>query len=1411
MSSINSSSSTSSQAEAAPEWQVFLDERSERHIDIDEDTDVVANLGRLLMLDERDAFERAEREARGETFDQLPKNWVLSWVSGGLAGLTEWMKTHEAARKDWPFRSRELRRSIYINEGYREHVVERAADFLSRHAGDHPPTFTKWFLPGWQLLLHESRKPDDSHSFGEHGGDVSEKLEAAIGQLLDPGADESGLFVSGGQSRLFLNLVRSLSQLSQRFPKERSTEFTRHGIRLGGRDWRSHSFDVTTMLCWGIEEPLGRELLESESGQGFDWAFAVPALRSDFVSIQKDVPVPSRRVGEVTLQRVSRSLKTGGRALFLMPRSFCSGIGTEAKVRKWLLENWRVDAVLDIPDHLGFEGSKEPTSLFFVRAVPPGRAVFLASEATMGNCLEADESRTDSKLSMLCNTVRAIAGLPKAQRFETLSNNGQPSETVGISEPQSDVDAELLGLAAVAAEGHGEPIASPDSALSKQQTGFVPIAQIAMDRFRFTWKTPSSGQSSLFIALSALAASQPEIRVGKLSDIAEVNRGIVYDRKLAKLVKDLKDDEKPGVRLLRVADLSRKKAGFLAILNPRLPDLVLPGKLEKRWKESKRRVTAKFLSVFRELSVTCNGREIKASAVLSNNDVLISRVGTIGRINIYRPDILGDSPEIVATSNVGIATPGEGTAAEFLAGLLASELYQQHLATLTIGSTIKYLRIEDLRGVPVPIAPKHLQSAITEHLLGGHDLELLPQVLASGPRGDATVRFLLENETVRAFCRKAHLAEGDADLPLEPVVDAIQEWLHEAPAGQLTGWWEETSALVEDLHSVITLPDNRDRFAALQGWLARFLAEHQKLVSALTTIKFSEGGFTLETDRLVLETVRKLAKEFLAELQSRAQAESARLLEATEVMATLAPVSISLDVSTVLTATLTNRGALSLRDMEVNFLDARGKASLLLPGASIDVPATLQAQELGSLPLSVDWTARRIDGHPVKGRVELGVEVVPQGAAAKTDDLGTNPYVDARTLKAEEDRVFFGRRREIERILAELRKASASTVLLMEGNRRTGKTSLVDHFMRRYLPENWVAAYCTFQSGEGVTESTVEASGKGVPTREVFFILAKAVVEAVVASGVKVELEGIGTFDPEWRSIVLFRRTSSMLRPCFESGPPYEQFRIVLEQCLEAMAPRRLLLVIDEFDRLQEGIDSGVTSTQVPENIRHLFQTYNQMAGILTGSRKIRRLREEYWNVLFGIGDPIILRGLEPNAIHDLITKPVAGRITYAPPAVGLIAHLTAGQPRIVQTLCSRLFDLCEQRDTRLVTEAMVEEVAAEKARDYEHFKVLWSAIQSSVHQFVALTINRVEQAGTSRITYALLQDELAASGLTMTQEDLEASLANLTDLEVVGERIAESTKHYFIEIPLLARWLLQNQDNEKLRETAINETQLLS
>lgn len=60
--------------------------------------------------------------------------------------------------------------------------------------------------------------------------------------------------------------------------------------------------------------------------------------------------------------------------------------------------------------------------------------------------------------------------------------------------------------------------------------------------------------------------------------------------------------------------------------------------------------------------------------------------------------------------------------------------------------------------------------------------------------------------------------------------------------------------------------------------------------------------------------------------------------------------------------------------------------------------------------------------------------------------------------------------------------------------------------------------------------------------------------------------------------------------------------------------------MLDEFEKLQEGNDRGITSPQVPKNIRFLVQTYSRFSAVLSGGRRLKQLREKYWSALYGIG-----------------------------------------------------------------------------------------------------------------------------------------------------------------------------------------------
>ena len=174
--------------------------------------------------------------------------------------------------------------------------------------------------------------------------------------------------------------------------------------------------------------------------------------------------------------------------------------------------------------------------------------------------------------------------------------------------------------------------------------------------------------------------------------------------------------------------------------------------------------------------------------------------------------------------------------------------------------------------------------------------------------------------------------------------------------------------------------------------------------------------------------------------------------------------------------------------------------------------------------------------------------------------------------------------------------------------------------------------------------------------------------------------------------------------------------------------------MLDEFDKLQEGIDAGITSPQVPENIRYLLHTYPSLSAILTGSRRLKRLREEYWSALFGFGHRVPVSELPLEDARLLVTQPVRGRLTYVPEARDLrsrtVFTTTLPNPVLVQPnlRARRPFG----RANGGGEERAVNTAAQEMVEDNEHFRTLWGYAGTERRRFVLALCQQLEEGAGS-------------------------------------------------------------------------------
>jgi type I restriction enzyme M protein len=480
----------------------------------------------------------------------------------------------------------------------------------------------------------------------------------------------------------------------------------------------------------------------------------------------------------------------------------------------------------------------------------------------------------------------------------------------------------------------------------------------------------------------------------------------------------------------------------------------------------------------------------------------------------------------------------------------------------------------------------------------------------------------------------------------------------------------------------------------------------------------------------------------------------------------------------------------------ISRLPGQAQADFLAEGAEVSLPLAIDAPaEPGMFNFDAQWRADRIDGKPRSGSIQLAVEVRPSAVISPSRDLGTSPYTVGNPINRRD--MFFGREDVIQRIVGQLSTDHRANVILLEGNRRAGKTSILRRLVEPGELPGWIAVYCTFQAGEGSTE------GAGLPTREVFRLIARQIGWEASKAGFQTWFPGHPAPEPSRPFQMQF---AEVLAEFFRTERPAEAFQIYLEAALEACRPMRILLLLDEFDKLQEGIDVGVTSPQVPENLRYLLHEYPDLSAILSGSRRLKRLREEYWSALFGIGHRIGVSALAPEAARELVTRPVAGRLTYPEQARDRLVELCARQPYLIQSLCNRVFENAARSGSRTVTVAAVDEAARDLVEDNEHFLTLWGYAKTDRRRMLLALCDRLSD-GPDPVTFGLLEAKLEEYRIPLPgPEALGEDIEYLRELELLELVPGAGRSDYRLGMPLMALWIRRHKDFEDLSHRAALE-----
>lgn len=1082
---------------------------------------------------------------------------------------------------------------------------------------------------------------------------------------------------------------------------------------------------LTRMLLAGIESPrlelgnsLERESLSSPSRQGFDVVLANPpigAKTSREPWRYQHFAIATNDSTGLFIQHALSQLKPHGRAVIAVPEGFLFRGGAERELRRHLLEQGQVEAVVGLPAG-AFAPYTSVKGSLLVLSKQGG-----ASRVRMVDASPMFEQRAGRKAPAI-RTVIAEQLANEVRRAEMRKPRELPP---GVPEDTSGTGA----LARSVWEVGMDELAAADWDLSPR-------------------RREKGGLDDLLASLKEALGDTGS--VAPLSSVAQVTAGRAI--KSADLL-----DEPPferSVGYVRIKDLSQGKVGRTSSwLRPELASI------EQRW-------------------------------VLLPGDVLVSKSGTIGKAAIVRNGAVG---AIAANGLYVLRADQERLDAGFLLAYMASPACQNWLSAQSRGAVIQHLNRAVLDELPVPLPPLSMQARAAAQFreFGTDALAFLAQATGSS-ESDRLANWLAELDgKVPKF-----VGSLDDTPPLnhfEPIValaGAAQRWLDQEQVGSQPARWLApfTQALLP-LAGVAQIPAGPGLLNVLQ--------EAERGVKA--ALGHTTGHLPAESQaRAIGERLRDWLRAAISDL-----------IDAVGVKVSALPSSLVAGSFAEFSIELENPAPLPLRNVRVTtqpdwggtlipYLTEGGAFTIHLRG---DVP-----KQGGDLVLRLQVEARALTGDVIEGEFELPIRVVDSDDVVNSlaTELGGSPYVTGSPLEPMHGHsVFYGRDELLGKISRQI--ATHGNVVLLEGNRRAGKTSILKHLEGRTAIPGWLAVYASLQGAEGAAQVV------GVPTAEVFREIARSIATALTKLDIDVPL-------PNGQTLAASKPALGVARACREgigAESPFTDFREYLELVLTVLESLGLglVLMLDEFDKLQEGIDNGVTSPQVPENIRFLIQTYPKFSAILTGSRRLKRLREEYWSALYGLGTSIPVTALDTESARKVVTEPVRDQLAFSQEAVERVIEVTARHPYLMQCMCNRVFDYAVQTKSRSITASVINDAAHSLVRDNEHFASLWDYAalgpEAGRHrrQLILMLCALSFKQGT-HIGFGTLHEQLAQVGVDVEDEPLDADLSYLRELELIEFSGEIGDGEYRLAIPLMADWIEQQQDADVVASRARTEAE---
>ncbi|MBE3560287.1 MAG: PQQ-binding-like beta-propeller repeat protein [Ktedonobacteraceae bacterium] len=380
-----------------------------------------------------------------------------------------------------------------------------------------------------------------------------------------------------------------------------------------------------------------------------------------------------------------------------------------------------------------------------------------------------------------------------------------------------------------------------------------------------------------------------------------------------------------------------------------------------------------------------------------------------------------------------------------------------------------------------------------------------------------------------------------------------------------------------------------------------------------------------------------------------------------------------------------------------------------------------------------------------------------------------NPYYTGTPIQ--DQHMFYGREEELAILQEDFVYSSANTVVVLYGQRRSGKSSLLFTLIQTSLLDPHIPVHIDMQ------EESINFS-----INRFLYMFSYRIYRALRKHKLVVNMPQRAEFDED---------------PAFALDLFLEEVETVLQQ-------RKLVILIDEFEVLEEKVKKGELDADIFAYLRSLMQGHRCMHFLLAGTHTIKQLTAGYWSVFFNIAKHRRLSRLTEDAARQLITRPLEGQLDYDVFAIEKIRQLAGDQPFLIQNICHSLVQHCNVRRKNYVTINDVNIVLEEVMRTGTvYFSWIWDQAEKEERILLSIIAQEGGDEGQN-VSLTDIERVYRENALPYRHKNVLQALRNLLDGDFIVEAPPED--RFKIPVGLTRTWLRK----EKPLQRVIVEENLL-